>query len=174
VFWLSSGREAGSSGKPCRCSITKENEWPTPCSSTQNPPSPNCKLRGDTEGLHPPHHHLALRLWVNSTALLALLRCEFWAASYYTSSKRSYLAVALCCAVNFNLFVFHKFVISVSCVKLLCGDMEDQPETSSAVTTPVKLDKLRKSAIRSQNKRTIYNVCKFLKDISEQLGHSVI
>jgi hypothetical protein len=40
-----------------------------------------------------------------------------------------------CCAVNFNLFIFHKFIISVvSCVKLLCDDMEDQPEMSLAVT----------------------------------------
>jgi hypothetical protein len=73
--------------------------------------------------------------------------------------------------VNFNLLVFHKFVISVvSCVKLLCGE-KDQPETSSAITTPVKLDRLKKSAIRSQNKRTIYNVCKFFKDISVQPEH---
>jgi hypothetical protein len=43
--------------------------------------------------------------------------------------------------------------------------VEDQPDTSSAVT-PVKLDRLRKSAIRSLNKITIYNVYKFFKDIS--------
>jgi hypothetical protein len=49
--------------------------------------------------------------------------------------------------------------------------MEDQPEMSSAVTTPVKLDRLRKSAIRSHNKRTIYNVYTFFKDISEQPEH---
>jgi hypothetical protein len=74
--------------------------------------------------------------------------------------------------VNFNLSVFHKFAISVaSFVKLLYGDTEDQPEKSSAVTTPVKLDRLRKSAVRSQNKRTIYNVCKFFKYISEQPEH---
>jgi hypothetical protein len=46
--------------------------------------------------------------------------------------------------------------------------MEHQPETFSAVTTPVKMDRLRKSAIRSQNKRAIYNVYKFYKDISGQ------
>jgi ribosomal protein L34 len=46
--------------------------------------------------------------------------------------------------------------------------MEDQPDRSSAVTMPVKVDRLRKSDIRSQNKRTIYNVYKFFKDISEQ------
>jgi hypothetical protein len=73
--------------------------------------------------------------------------------------------------VNFNLFVFHKFVISlVLCVKLLCGDMDDQPETSLAVTTAVKLDRLRKCAIRNQNKRTIYNVYKFFKDISRKMN----
>jgi hypothetical protein len=49
--------------------------------------------------------------------------------------------------------------------------MEDQPETSSAVITPVKLERLRKSEIRSQNKRNIYNVYKFSKDISEQHEH---
>jgi hypothetical protein len=46
--------------------------------------------------------------------------------------------------------------------------MEDQPDRSSAVTTPVKLGRLGKSDIRSQNKRTIYNVYKFFKNISEQ------
>jgi hypothetical protein len=77
-----------------------------------------------------------------------------------------------CCAVNFNLSVFHEFVISVgSCVKLLFGDVLNQPETSTVITTPVKLDRLRKSAIRSQNKRTIYNVSKFFKDISEEPEH---
>jgi hypothetical protein len=54
---------------------------------------------------------------------------------------------------------------------MLCGDKEDQPETVSAVTTPMKLDTLRKSAIRSQDKRTIYNVYKFFNDISEQPKH---
>jgi hypothetical protein len=49
--------------------------------------------------------------------------------------------------------------------------MEDQPDRSSAVTTPVKLGRLEKSDIRSQNKRTIYNVYKFSKDISEQPEH---
>jgi hypothetical protein len=34
--------------------------------------------------------------------------------------------------------------------------MEEQPEMSSAVTAPLKLDGLRINAIRSQNKRTIY------------------
>jgi hypothetical protein len=43
--------------------------------------------------------------------------------------------------------------------------MQDQPETSLAV--PVKLGRLRKYDIRSQNKRTIYNVYKLFKDISE-------
>jgi hypothetical protein len=43
--------------------------------------------------------------------------------------------------------------------------MEDQPEGSSAVTTPVKLGRLGKSDIRSQNKRSIYKV---FKAISEQ------
>jgi hypothetical protein len=57
-------------------------------------------------------------------------------------SKRSHNPPWHCYAVNFNLFVFPKFVMSVfSCLKFLCGDMEDQPETSSAVTTPVKLDR---------------------------------
>jgi hypothetical protein len=28
---------------------------------------------------------------------------------------------------------------AVLCIKLLCSDMEDQPEISSAVTTPLKL-----------------------------------
>jgi hypothetical protein len=46
--------------------------------------------------------------------------------------------------------------------------MEDQPDRSSAVKTPVKLGRLGKSDIRSQNKRTIYNVYKFFKGISEQ------
>jgi hypothetical protein len=36
----------------------------------------------------------------------------------------------------------------------------------------VKLDSLRKLAIRSRNKRTIYNVYKLFKDISEQPGLS--
>jgi hypothetical protein len=49
--------------------------------------------------------------------------------------------------------------------------MEDQPDRSSSVTTPVKLGRLGKSDIRSQNKRTIYNVYKFFKDISEQPEH---
>jgi hypothetical protein len=49
--------------------------------------------------------------------------------------------------------------------------MEDQPEGSSAVTTPVKLGRLGKSDIRIQNKRTIYNVYKFFEDISEQPEH---
>jgi hypothetical protein len=49
--------------------------------------------------------------------------------------------------------------------------MEDQPDRSSAVTTPVKLGRLGKSDIRSQNKRTIYNVYKFFKDISEEPEH---
>jgi hypothetical protein len=49
--------------------------------------------------------------------------------------------------------------------------MEQQLETSLPVTTPVKLDRLRKSAVRSQNKRTIYNVYNFFKDISEQPEH---
>jgi hypothetical protein len=51
---------------------------------------------------------------------------------------------------------------------LLCGDMKQQPETSLVVTAPVKLDRCRKSAIRSHNKRTIYNVHKFFNDISQQ------
>jgi hypothetical protein len=49
--------------------------------------------------------------------------------------------------------------------------VEDQLETSSAVTTLVKLGRLRKSAIRSENKRTIYNVYKFFKDISDHPEH---
>jgi hypothetical protein len=74
--------------------------------------------------------------------------------------------------VNFNLFVFHKFAISVAlCITLLCGDMDDQLEMSSAVTSSMKLDILRKSTIRSQNKRTMYNVYNFFKDISEQPEH---
>jgi hypothetical protein len=49
--------------------------------------------------------------------------------------------------------------------------MEDQPDRSSAVTTPVKLGRLGKSDIRSQNKRTIYNAYKFFKAICEQPEH---
>jgi hypothetical protein len=49
--------------------------------------------------------------------------------------------------------------------------MEDHPDRSSAVTMPVKLGRLGKSDNRSQNKRTIYNVDKFFKDISEQPEH---
>jgi hypothetical protein len=49
--------------------------------------------------------------------------------------------------------------------------MEDQPDKSSAVTAPVKVGRLGKSDIRSQNKRAIYNVYKFFKDISEQPEH---
>jgi hypothetical protein len=49
--------------------------------------------------------------------------------------------------------------------------MEDQSDRSSAVTMPIKLGRLGKSDIRSQNKRTIYNVCKFFKDIFEQPEH---
>jgi transposase len=49
--------------------------------------------------------------------------------------------------------------------------MEDQPDRSSAVTTPVKVGRLGISDIRSQNKRTVYNVYKFFKDISEQPEH---
>jgi hypothetical protein len=68
------------------------------------------------------------------------------------------------CAVNFNLFVFHKFVIpDVLCIKMLCGDAEDQPETSSTVITSVKLDSLTKFAIRNQYRRTIYNVNNFFQ-----------
>jgi hypothetical protein len=48
-----------------------------------------------------------------------------------------------------------------------CG-LEDQPDRSSAVTTPVELGRLGKFDIRSQNKRAIYNVYKFFKDICEQ------
>jgi hypothetical protein len=66
--------------------------------------------------------------------------------------------------VNINLLIFHKFVISVvSYVKLLCGDMEDQPEMSSAVTLPLKRERLGESDIRSQNKRTIYIVYNFFR-----------
>jgi hypothetical protein len=49
--------------------------------------------------------------------------------------------------------------------------MEDQPETSSALKTPAKRRRLGKSYIRGQNKRTIYNVHKFFKDISLQPEH---
>jgi hypothetical protein len=49
--------------------------------------------------------------------------------------------------------------------------VEDQPETSSALITPVKLDTLGKSDIRSQNKRIIYNAYNFFKDISVQPEH---
>jgi hypothetical protein len=72
--------------------------------------------------------------------------------------------------VNLYVLIFQKFVISVvSCVKLLCGDMEDQSEMSSAVRTPVNLGRLRKSAIRSPNKRTIYNVYNFSKTFLSNL-----
>jgi hypothetical protein len=50
--------------------------------------------------------------------------------------------------------------------------MKDEPGRSSAVTAPVKLDRLRKS--RSQNKRTVCNVHKFFKDISDHPEISVI
>jgi hypothetical protein len=46
--------------------------------------------------------------------------------------------------------------------------MGDQAEMSSAITTPVKLGRLGNSDFRHQNKKTIYNVCKFFKDISQQ------
>jgi hypothetical protein len=46
--------------------------------------------------------------------------------------------------------------------------MEDQPEMSSAVTTPVKVGILRKSAVRVQNKMTIYKVHGFFKHICKQ------
>jgi hypothetical protein len=49
--------------------------------------------------------------------------------------------------------------------------MEDQPETPSTVTAPDNWVRLRKCDIRSQNKRTIYNVYSFLKHISEQPEH---
>jgi hypothetical protein len=69
--------------------------------------------------------------------------------------------------VNFDLFILHKFKKPVVlCVKLLCGDMEEQPEMSSAVTAPVKLGRLGKSAIKSQNKGTIYNAYKLFMNIS--------
>jgi hypothetical protein len=53
-------------------------------------------------------------------------------------------------------------------LKLLCGDVEDLPETSMVVTAALILDRLRKSAIRSQHKRAVYYVFKFVRDISEQ------
>jgi hypothetical protein len=62
----------------------------------------------------------------------------------------------------------------VSYVKLLFGDMEVQPEMSSAVKTPEKLERLKKCVIRSQNKRTIYNVYKILKDFLSNLNSPVI
>jgi hypothetical protein len=49
--------------------------------------------------------------------------------------------------------------------------MEDQPDKSSTVTTPVKVGRLGISDIRSQNKRTIYNVYEFFKDSSEEPEH---
>jgi hypothetical protein len=39
--------------------------------------------------------------------------------------------------------------------------VEDQPQTPSAVTAPEKLDRLRKSDIRSHNKMTIYSMYRF-------------
>jgi hypothetical protein len=68
----------------------------------------------------------------------------------------------------------HSEVLAASIIRaiiLAAVKRQMQPETSSAVTTPVKLDRLRKPAIRSQHKRTIYNVYKFFKDISEQPEH---
>jgi hypothetical protein len=50
--------------------------------------------------------------------------------------------------------------------------MKDQPDKSSAVTTPVKVGRLGKSDIRNLNKRTIYNVYEFFKDIYEEPEHS--
>jgi hypothetical protein len=52
--------------------------------------------------------------------------------------------------------------MNVSCVKL-CGDMEDQPETSSALTIPVKRCRLGESDTRSRNKRTICKVYNFFQ-----------
>lgn len=49
--------------------------------------------------------------------------------------------------------------------------MEDQSETSSGLTKPAKLERFGRSDIRSQNKRIIYNVYKFFKDMSEQPKH---
>lgn len=72
----------------------------------------------------------------------------------------------MCCAIHFNLLSFHKLFVSVaSFVKVLCGDIRDQ---LGAVTTPVKLGRLRKFAVRRRNKSTIRNVYKFVKNISEQ------
>lgn len=48
--------------------------------------------------------------------------------------------------------------------------MEDQHQTTLAVTTQVKLDRLINSAIRSLTKRTIYKFATF-SDISDQLEH---
>lgn len=69
-------------------------------------------------------------------------------------SKQSHNLPWHCCLASSNLFIFYNFILSVvSCIKSLCGDMENQPETSLAVITWVKLDRLRKSAIKNQNNR---------------------
>jgi hypothetical protein len=49
--------------------------------------------------------------------------------------------------------------------------VEGQPATSTAVAATVKLDGLRKFAVRSQNKRTVYSVYEFFGDVSEKLHH---
>lgn len=91
--------------------------------------------------------------------MLQVLNC------YHLEASSHVILQWQCCAVNFNSLFSRKFIISVvSCIKMLYGDMEDQPEMSSAVTPPMKLSRLKKAYIRSQNKRTIYNVYKFFKD----------
>jgi hypothetical protein len=54
---------------------------------------------------------------------------------------------------------------------MLCADPKDQREMSSDITTLVKLGRLAKSDIRSQNNRTICSVYNFFKDTSEQPEH---
>jgi hypothetical protein len=49
--------------------------------------------------------------------------------------------------------------------------MEEHPEMSLAIITPVKQGRLGKCDISNHNKRTIYNVHCFLKYISEQHEH---
>jgi hypothetical protein len=85
------------------------------------------------------------------------------------SSKRSHKTTVelLCCEFSFIPFSEIRNI----CCFVLCREMENQPQTSSVVRTPVKLVRLRKSAIRSKNKRTIYNMYNVFKDISGKPEH---
>jgi len=110
-----------------------------------------------TEGLHPPPLPQGCKSTVQHCQLC-------YTTSSLHSQASAHIVLLWHCCVNFNLFVFCKFIISVvSSVTLLCGNMEDQPETTFALTTPVKWGRLGKSDIRNQNKRTIYNVYNYFQ-----------